>query len=72
MRVEYTRKDFLEALFQRYFTKREGFILVRAVRHLDHKISTRFFPNIELAREGTVSRRAAHILRRLPQREYEA
>jgi hypothetical protein len=52
MRVEYTRKDFLEALFQRYFTKREGFILVRAVRHLDHKISTRFFPNIELvARE---------------------
>lgn len=52
MRVEYTRKDFLEALFQRYFTKREGFIIVRAVRHLDHKISTRFFPNIELlARE---------------------
>lgn len=52
MRVEYTRKDFLEALFQPYFTKREGFILVRAVRHLDHKISTRFFPNIELlARE---------------------
>ena len=52
MRVEYTRKDFLEALFQHYFTKREGFIIVRAVRHLDHKISTRFFPNIELlARE---------------------
>ena len=52
MRVEYTRKDFLEALFQRYFTKREGFIIVRAVRHLDHKVSTRFFPNIELlARE---------------------
>lgn len=52
MRVEYTRKDFLEALFQSYFTKREGFIIVRAVRHLDRKISTRFFPNIELlARE---------------------
>jgi hypothetical protein len=52
MRVEYTRKDFLEALFQHYFTKREGFIIVRAVRHLDHKVSTRFFPNIELlARE---------------------
>ncbi len=52
MRAELTRKDFLEALFQRYFRKREGFILARAVRHLDHKISTRFFPNIELlARE---------------------
>ncbi len=52
MRGEYTRKDFLETLFQRYFTKREGFLLVRAVRHLDHKVSTRFFPNIELlARE---------------------
>jgi hypothetical protein len=52
MRRELTRKDFLEALFHRYFTKREGFILVRAVRHLDHKISTRFFPNLELlARE---------------------
>jgi hypothetical protein len=48
MRSRLTRKDFLEALFHRYFAKREGFILVRAVRHLDHKISTRFFPNTEL------------------------
>ncbi len=48
MRGRLTRKDFLYALFHRYFTKREGFILVRAVRHLDHKISTRFFPNLEL------------------------
>lgn len=48
MRRELTRKDFLDALFHPYFTKREGFILVRAVRHLDHKISTRFFPNLEL------------------------
>ncbi len=55
MRIELTRKDFLEALFQRYFRKREGFVLARAVRHLDHKISTRFFPNIELlAREHYV------------------
>jgi hypothetical protein len=52
MRRELTRKDFLEALFHSYFTKRKGFILVRAIRHLDRKISTRFFPNLELlARE---------------------
>ncbi len=48
MRRELTRKDFLDALFHSYFAKREGFILVRAVRHLDHRISTRFFPNLEL------------------------
>ena len=48
MRGVLTRKDFLYTLFHPYFMKREGFILVRAVRHLDHKVSTRFFPNLEL------------------------
>jgi hypothetical protein len=52
MRRELTRKDFLETLFQSYFAKRKGFIMVRAIRHLDRKVSTRFFPNLQLlARE---------------------
>jgi len=43
-----SRKDFLEALFGEYFAKREGFILVRASRRLDPRVSTRFFPNLEI------------------------
>jgi len=43
-----SRKDFLEALFGEYFAKREGFILVRASRRLDPRVSTRFFPNVEI------------------------
>lgn len=44
----FTRKEFLEALFNEYFKKRDGFILARTVRHFDKKVSTRYFPNIEI------------------------
>jgi hypothetical protein len=45
---KFTRKDFLEALFDDYFTRKEGFILVRTVRNMDKRVSTRYFPNIEI------------------------
>lgn len=48
MVMKSSRKDFLEALFGEYFAGREGFIMVRASRRLDPRISTRFFPNIEI------------------------
>ncbi|MEW6533761.1 MAG: hypothetical protein AB1473_23225 [Thermodesulfobacteriota bacterium] len=43
----FTRKDFLEALFTDYLQQQGGFIIVRTTRRLDHKVSTRFFPNID-------------------------
>jgi len=43
----FTRKDFLEALFADYLQRHEGFVIVRTTRRLDHKVSTRFFPNID-------------------------
>jgi hypothetical protein len=53
MVVGFSRKDFLEALFGQYFRKRDGFLIVKAVRTGDQRISTRFFPNIEiLSRES--------------------
>jgi hypothetical protein len=45
---KFTRKDFLETLFQDYFRTREGFIIVKTVRSLDQKTSARYFPNVEL------------------------
>jgi len=48
MIMKSSRKDFLEALFGEYFAKREGFIMVKAVKRLDHRTSTRFFPSIEI------------------------
>ncbi len=44
----FTRKDFLEALFQDYFHRREGFILVRTIRTADKKTTNRYFPNTEI------------------------
>jgi hypothetical protein len=46
--AKFTRKDFLGALFQDYFRKREGFIMVKSSRHLDPRTSVRYFPNIEI------------------------
>ncbi|MBI4962906.1 MAG: hypothetical protein HY913_06505 [Desulfomonile tiedjei] len=48
MARKFSRKDFLEALFGDYFLKREGFIMVRAIRRLDARVSTRYFPNLEI------------------------
>jgi len=45
---KFTRKDFLEVLFQDYFRKREGFIIVQSSRSLDQKSSVRYFPNMEI------------------------
>ncbi len=45
---KFTRKDFLEALFDDYFRRKEGFILVRTIRNMDKRVSTRYFPNVEI------------------------
>jgi hypothetical protein len=44
----FSRKEFLEVLFKDYFSKRDGFIMVRTGKHLDPRVSTRFFPNTEI------------------------
>lgn len=44
----FSRKDILEALFDEYFLKHEGFIIVKLIRPFGHKTSTRFFPNLEI------------------------
>ena len=46
--MKFTRKEFLETLFQEYFRSREGFIIIRCIRNHDNRITTRYFPNIEL------------------------
>jgi hypothetical protein len=48
MATKFSRKDFLEALYSEYFRKREGFIMVRTVKRLDPRVSTRYFPNLEI------------------------
>ena len=48
MIAKFTRKDFLEALFSDYYREHRGFIMVRSVRRGDPKMSTRYFPNIEI------------------------
>ncbi len=45
---KFTRKDFLETLFQDYFRSKEGFIAVKSLKNLDKRIGTRYFPNTEL------------------------
>lgn len=53
MKRRFSRKEFLDALFSDYFRERGGFIMVRSERTLDHKTSTRYFPNVEiLAKEA--------------------
>ncbi|AFM25647.1 hypothetical protein [Desulfomonile tiedjei] len=48
MIAKFTRKDFLEALFAQYYKEHRGFILVKSVKRGDPKMSTRYFPNIEI------------------------
>lgn len=48
MAANLTRKEFLEALYDEYFKRYEGFILIRILKILDHKISTRYFPGIDV------------------------
>jgi|GEM_PF-425490 len=45
---KFTRKDFLEALFGDYYKEHRGFILVKSFKRGDPKMSTRYFPNIEI------------------------
>jgi len=50
--TSFQRRDFLDALFGKYFQQRRGFIEVQVVSPLGHKPHTRFFPNIDsLAKE---------------------
>jgi hypothetical protein len=52
MKSRFSRKDFLEALFGEYVSKRDGFVRVMTVRQYDRKVSTRYFPKLEtLAKE---------------------
>lgn len=48
MRERFTRKEFLDALFGDYFKRRDGFLIVKTVRGLNHRLSTRFFPSVEI------------------------
>ena len=48
MIAKFTRKDFLEALFGHYYKEHRGFILVKSFKRGDPKMSTRYFPNIEI------------------------
>jgi len=48
MIAKFTRKDFLEAIFGQYYKEHRGFILVKSFKRGDPKMSTRYFPNIEI------------------------
>ncbi|MBI4962344.1 MAG: hypothetical protein HY913_03630 [Desulfomonile tiedjei] len=48
MVARFTRKDFLEAIFAQYYKEHRGFILVKSVKRGDPKMSTRYFPNIDI------------------------
>lgn len=48
MIARFTRKDFLEALFADYYKEHRGFILVKSFRQGEAKMSTRYFPNIDI------------------------
>jgi len=48
MIARFTRKDFLEALFAQYYKEHRGFILVKSFKRGDPKMSTRYFPNIDI------------------------
>ncbi|MGB9617019.1 MAG: hypothetical protein ACPL7J_06820, partial [Desulfomonilaceae bacterium] len=45
---QFTRKDFLDALFAQYYREHRGFILVRTLQPDESKVATRYFPNIEV------------------------
>jgi hypothetical protein len=45
---QFTRNDFLEAIFAQYYREHRGFILVRTVKADEPKVATRYFPNIEV------------------------
>ncbi len=52
MPARFTRKDFLEALFDDYLKRYHGFVMVQSVRRMEHKWSTRYYPTVEsLAKE---------------------
>lgn len=48
MIAKFTRKDFLDAIFAQYYKELRGFILVKSFKRGDPKMSTRYFPNIEI------------------------
>jgi hypothetical protein len=48
MVAQFSRKDFLEALFSEYYKEHRGFILVKSFKRGDPKTSNRYFPNIEI------------------------
>ncbi len=48
MMKRYSRKEFLVALFGDYFERQNGFVTVKSTKHLDRRVSTRFFPNLEI------------------------
>ncbi|MDQ7781448.1 MAG: hypothetical protein RDU20_01120 [Desulfomonilaceae bacterium] len=45
---KFSRKEFLLALFGDYFERQNGFVMVKATKHLDRRVSTRYFPNVEI------------------------
>ncbi len=45
---QFTRKDFLDAIFSQYYREHRGFILVKVVKSEEAKVATRYFPNIEV------------------------
>jgi hypothetical protein len=52
MPQKFTREDFLDALFYDYLKTFDGFVAVRSFGQVESKVSTRFFPNVDvLARE---------------------
>jgi len=48
MIARFSRKDFLEALFADYYREHRGFTLVKSFKRGDPKMSTRYFPNIDI------------------------
>jgi len=48
MRERFTRTEFLDALFGDYFKRRDGFLVVKTMRGLNRRLSTRFFPSVEI------------------------
>lgn len=52
MADQYSRKEFLDALFHTYAKENGGFIMVKNVNHLDAKTSVRYYPKTDaLSRE---------------------
>ena len=45
---QFTRKDFLDAIFAQYYREHRGFIIVRVAKSHESKVSTRYFPNIDV------------------------